>query len=329
MIIGISGKIGAGKNTVASIIQYLIWADSMKGSSDIPVFKDWKDWINPEDSGWSQKSFASKLKQIASILTGVPIEKWEDQTFKDSFMREEWIKIILSWKHGDDGPGSISFANVKDVKDYVDNNFEDSWEDVVAQGQITYQHMTYRQFLQELGTNAIRDKIHPNTWVNALFADYKLIPDPAFGVGEMRTSNGDMRAIFTREEAFREMYPANHIYPNWLITDVRFPNEAQAIKYNRGININLLRNTVGWPQTCMTCFQGFTFDEIGKDRYAPCRHGLNYASVLAEPQHISETALDDYKFDCTIDNRFCTLEELVEKVRAMLIYFKIIKDNES
>ena len=33
--------------------------------------------------------------------------------------------------------------------------------------------MTYRDLLQKLGTEAMRNGLHENVWVNALFADYK------------------------------------------------------------------------------------------------------------------------------------------------------------
>jgi hypothetical protein len=69
--------------------------------------------------------------------------------------------------------------------------------------------MTVRDFLQKLGTDAMRMGLHPNVWVNAIMADY--VPD----------EDGDL--------------------PNWIITDVRFPNEAQAIKDKGGIIIRVDR----------------------------------------------------------------------------------------
>lgn len=59
MIIGINGKISAGKDTVGTIIQRLLLTNKNQ-SSEI-------------------KKFAGKLKQIASILTGISVEKFEDQ----------------------------------------------------------------------------------------------------------------------------------------------------------------------------------------------------------------------------------------------------------
>lgn len=64
--------------------------------------------------------------------------------------------------------------------------------------------MNVRTFLQKLGTDAIRDGLHKDAWVNALFADYRA---------------GD----------------------NWLIVDTRFPNEADRIKLYNGMIIRIER----------------------------------------------------------------------------------------
>ena len=74
MIISISGKIGSGKDTVADIIQ----------SIDI-------------SRTWEVKKWAGKLKQVATLLTGIPMEKWEDQEFK---------KIGVSYNFGQFAAGA-------------------------------------------------------------------------------------------------------------------------------------------------------------------------------------------------------------------------------
>jgi dephospho-CoA kinase len=68
MIIGISGRMGSGKNTVCDIIQDLC-----------------KKHNGPN---FEQKAFAGKLKTIASLLTGVPVEMWEDQEFKKKTFKQ-------------------------------------------------------------------------------------------------------------------------------------------------------------------------------------------------------------------------------------------------
>lgn len=103
--------------------------------------------------------------------------------------------------------------------------------------------MTVREFLQRLGTDAVRDTLHPDAWVVALFADF----DPS---------------------------------DRWVVTDVRFPNEAQAIKDRGGVVVRIKR---GSP-------------------------------VNAHP---SETALDDWPFDHVIDNTG-TLDDLKNKLTEWL-----------
>lgn len=67
-IIAISGKIGSGKSTVGEIIQGLM--------------------ITNNNEEWELKLFAGKLKQIASLLTGIPVEKFEDQEFKKKTFKQ-------------------------------------------------------------------------------------------------------------------------------------------------------------------------------------------------------------------------------------------------
>lgn len=91
--------------------------------------------------------------------------------------------------------------------------------------------VTPRWLLQYIGTECFRQIIHPNTWVNATYA----------GIND-----GD----------------------NVVITDVRFPNEADAVKEHGGIVIRISR-----PVT----------DKVSDN-------------------HVSETALDNYDFDYIINN---------------------------
>ena len=79
-----------------------------------------------------------------------------------------------------------------------------------------------------------------------------------------------------------------------IITDVRFPNELEAIKKRNGITIRINRDLV---------------ERTGK--------------LIPGPEHISETALDDAKFDYVIENNG-TIEELIEQVKKILIKEEII-----
>lgn len=176
-IIAINGLIGSGKDVIGKMIQY-INSHNVGDVSIQQALDDYKhhQWWMEEQSGWEIKKFAGKLKQIASLLTGIPIEKFEDQEFKKTFLSSEWGTIK-------DNP-----LNTIPAFEYVQFN----------------ELMSVREFLQKLGTEAMRDGLHVNTWVNALFADY------------------------TPES-------------KWIITDMRFPNEMEAVKERGGITVNVIR----------------------------------------------------------------------------------------
>jgi hypothetical protein len=245
MLIGISGRIGSGKDTVGSIIQYLTAKDI--GSDCMKRIRAGLSIEGHHNSDFQIKKFAGKLKQIASLLTGIPVEMFEDQEFKKTNLSPEWDTEL---------------------------------EYVIP--------MTVREFLQRLGTEAMRDGLHTNVWVNALFADYKA-GDPEW-------------------DAF---------YPNWIITDMRFPNEMDAVKERKGITIRVVR----YPKTVE---QSRGPENIETVPFDPTnnKHMDLWKGDLSR-LHASETALDDAKFDYEIINDG-TIEDLVEKVKEILIKENII-----
>ena len=236
-LIGISGKMGSGKDTVGKIIQDLT---KIKNSSS-------------ESPTHQIKKFADKLKDIVCLLIGCTREQLEDREFKEKELGEEW------WQYGlilENTRKPILYPSKKE-------NIEKQLK-VFDNAKMYIDKLTPRKLLQLLGTEAGRQILHPNIWINALFADY----NPKFkGV---------------------EYDNLNKYYPNWIITDVRFPNEAQAIKDKSGILIRINRNN-------------FFYDEDGK-------------KCLLINNHLSETALDDYKdFDHIIENNG-SIEDLITKI---------------
>lgn len=236
MIIGINGKIGSGKDTVGKIIQYLL-CDNVGGVEleDVTSSND-HDWWLEEQSGFDTKKFAGKLKAMGSLLTGIPVGKFEDQDFKKTNLGPEWSYELVG-------------------EDWVD-------------GKPALVPMTVRTLLQKLGTEAMRDGLHTNVWVNALFADYK----PEIHRHE----------VATRAAGFIDQ----HVYPNWIITDMRFPNELEAVVKRGGITIRVTRD--------------------------------NGTRAIDIDPHPSETALDNSTFDYEIVNDG-TIKELAEKVQIILI----------
>jgi len=219
-LIGISGKMGSGKDTLSIVINYL--ADKFAPES----IADWEQPVS--EFTYVNKKYSEKLKYMVCFLLGCSRSDLEDREFKEKELGEEW-----------DG-------------------------------------LTPRKLLQLLGTEAGRHIIHPNIWVNALFADY--VCDDC-GQQECPTDEEDTGQMIHRS------------FPDWIITDVRFPNEAQAIKDRGGILIRINR-----PQY------------------------LDNGLVIRKDEHLSETALDDYdEFDYVINNDTNSVQDLVDKVKQLKI----------
>ena len=145
MIIGILGKKGSGKDTVADIIIELL-------------------------SQYKKKAFADNIKKICSIMTGIPLENWYNQ----------------------------------DLKEFVLPNF---WPN--KKGHL----YTYRTLMQTVGTEAIRDVVNDNVWIDGVLYDY----------GVKR--NG-------KEEG------------NIVISDVRHKKEYERIQSLGGVIIKVIRQSV-------------------------------------------------------------------------------------
>jgi hypothetical protein len=123
--------------------------------------------------------------------------------------------------------------------------------------------MSVREFLQKLGTDAVRQGLHPNAWVNAAMSEYKK---------EYKGNDANGSPIYD--------------YPNWIFTDCRFPNEAQAVKDSGGYVIRIDRS-----------------------------------GVKPVNNHPSETALDSWDFDYKIAN----VSDLVSLKQTVAVVMNLIK----
>lgn len=94
--------------------------------------------------------------------------------------------------------------------------------------------------------------------------------------------NAHFQSVLTKEGKQKVFYP------NWIITDCRFPNEAQAVKDKGGIIIRI------------------------------DRPGVNPIN-----DHPSETGLDNWKFDYKIAN-LSDIYTLKETVRDILKHAKLL-----
>ena len=209
---------------------------------------------------YEEKCFAYKLKDIICILIGCTREQLENESFKSKELGKEWWYWYMEL---DGGYSPIILDYLTTTKKQL-KNYEG----------LELIKPTPRFLLQSIGTNLFRNQLHPEIWVNALMSEYQpsqllvaKIRRKGFGISPQKL-----------EESL----------PNWIITDMRFLNEMEAVKSRKGITIRVNRNL-----------------EESKN------------------QHESETELDSAEFDYVIDNNG-TIEELIEKVREILIKEKLI-----
>jgi hypothetical protein len=222
---------------------------------------------------------------VGSIIQYLTSDKDDRLSF------EEWKKFALNnsyWankKFAGKLKTIAALLSGANIKDFEDQEFKN-------QRMTADWGMTYREFLQRLGTEAMRDGLHEEVWVNALFADYRAIER----LPEKRMS----------------------ILPKWIITDMRFPNELEAVKERSGITIRVVREHdikvqhSGDPDD----FHIEKFDSTN-----PKHAALKLGQSLN--LHPSETALDDAEFDYVIENDG-SIEELIEKVKDILIKEEVL-----
>lgn len=274
MIIGISGKKQSGKDTVAKIIQGLILGEKNFENGILGFLASYDDYLDYPNKKWEIKKFAGKLKEIVSILTGFTVDELEDENIKNT-------KVFTSYELINKNVESIeTFATMEELVNrleylrtiYLEKYSAEEVNDIFKQEIV---NITPRLLLQRIGTEIGRE-ISPNIWVDSLMNEYvkKWNGKTFFAHGIGREVNKD-------------------IYPNWIVTDVRFPNEAKAIKDRDGLLIRVNREP-------------------------------NKLMAIKITEHESETALDTYEyFDYTIDNNNC-IDCLIEQVKEILKHEKII-----
>ncbi len=293
MLIGISGKIGSGKDTLAMILQALTM-DAGTRWYDSPIEYAQSYEGRPNFKGGAEiRKFAATLKQFVSILTGCKVNQLEDQDFKNSLVPAEWNRtvkearewlILRNYTHGEHVPIA---------------HLDDAEVTKIAKERGFVFERTYRDMLQEIGTNIMRQHFHPNTWINATFSTWK----PSSFLG---TWKNNPNAIHEEK------------YPDWIISDMRFPDEAKAIKDRGGILVRINR----YPQM------------INHDRSngpVPVPFDVTNPKHMdlwkgeCSRQHASETALDNYDgFDVIISNDG-TLEELLDNVEKLITQINLKK----
>lgn len=211
----------------------------------------------------------------------------EDREFKEKELGEEWNV----WRN-ELFPQYPFLTEDKAFESAVDFGGDEShvWQET----------LTPRKVLQLLGTEAGRGVIHPQIWINALMSEYKVRDK---GKAHDLKSFTDLYSFVSCNSCKKPYsgYKRQHLckncieddliqeYPSWIITDMRFLNELEAVKNKKGITIRINR-----PET----------DHLAGN-------------------HSSETALDNSEFDYVIDNTG-TVDDLERKINEILIKIGLV-----
>ena len=184
MIIGISGKKQSGKDFAAKIFYRYLRSAFVPASTfttfEEKIFNDLEKQPMPiyEIDEIEVVRFADPVKDIVCLLIGCTREQLEDPEFKDKPLSIDWGTVDIS---------------TQEIEGHSVN-------------LMRYELLTPRRMLQKIGTDAIRNHLHTNTWVN----------------------------VFLRK--YEEAKSKNH----WMIVpDVRFLNEYDAIKKEMGLLIRV------------------------------------------------------------------------------------------
>lgn len=137
---------------------------------------------------WDIRKFANGVKEVASLILGIDVLQFENQEFKNSYLPECW---------------NTHKAVFTDRSDFH------GWE-------VETNRMTVREFLQKLGTEAMRNGLHEDVWVNKLIREYDYL-------------NNLIK------------HKPKNTFPRWIITDTRFPNEYAALKEKEALFIKIER----------------------------------------------------------------------------------------
>lgn len=307
MIVALGHKIKSGKDTVANMIRFLVEYERIVKEENFEteqtLYQEYLDFCRVDDLDYAfeVKRFADKIKEIVCLLIGCTLEQLEDHNFKNKELGEEWWVYDCTETTG----RLVSYIN----SDHI-------WMNEMEYPLIK---LTPRLLFNLIGTESGRKIIHPNIWVNALFSAYISKVPP---IGSK-----------TKE------WLQNNTLSNWIITDTRFPNEAEAVKSKGGIVVKIQRDfcfdsledyLVCYPDKQISKRAAQLVQEFKGEYRELLEH---FARMFPEEtkqflsnSHLleSETALDNYTgWDDVIMNNG-TKEELLLEVQAFMKRHKII-----
>lgn len=147
-LIGLSGQLQNGKDTVADLILKL----TGEQIHHTPTMTKIDGQKIPT---WKTTRFAGKLKIMTALIIGCDVADLEREDFKNKELGEEWRRWFF-----------VSGINEEKISQYYPTE-----EDAINAGKhiqwLRSELLTPRLILQLLGTEGGREVIHPNIWVNS------------------------------------------------------------------------------------------------------------------------------------------------------------------
>lgn len=156
-IISFGGFRNTGKDTSASMLQFMLNTPSI--FHYYWIFKYFK--FLGKCGKWKVTSFAKPLKEVLSIILGVPVEKFEDRDFKENYRVD------------------LSTLKIEKINPVTTPLMTDKFFSKVAKeldiSTIKKHCITIRQMLQYVGTECLRRLVSEDIWINATLKKNNII----------------------------------------------------------------------------------------------------------------------------------------------------------
>lgn len=147
MIIGFVGKVGSGKDTVAKMLDYIIFKDVV--SNKEATYEKWRS-DQYEDMYTTCFAFGDNVKKVVSVLYGIPIRYLYNRDYKDNYY------YCLS-------SGTFSYkSEIRGCKVIHDLNKDNI--DLILKPNVYFR---LRHLLQFVGTDLCKNQLGNNIWINA------------------------------------------------------------------------------------------------------------------------------------------------------------------
>lgn len=156
-IISFGGFRNTGKDTSASMLQFMLNTPSI--FHYYWIFKHFN--FLGKFGKWKVTSFAKPLKEVLSIILGVPIEKFEDRDFKENYCVD------------------LNTLKIEKINPVITPLMTDKFFSKVAKeldiSTIKKHCITIRQMLQYVGTECLRRLVSEDIWISATLKKNNII----------------------------------------------------------------------------------------------------------------------------------------------------------